>query len=43
MYHKLHHKNINQAIYFLFSFTAYTIYCLQKLTENYKSYGQAPN
>ena len=43
MYHKLHHKNINQATYFLFNFTAYTIYCLQKLTENYKSYGQAPN
>ena len=28
---------------FLFNFTAYSISCLQKPTENYKSYDQTPN
>ena len=28
---------------FLFNFTAYSMYCLQKPTKKYKSYGQAPN
>ena len=28
---------------FLFSFTAYSISCLDKPTENHKSYDQAPN